>query len=178
MGTCSKCGIEMKEAGTLLQGVRKGTPDRRVFHEGQKSARHEQGEIWVKPAVIAVVVVLVAAAGFGFMQYRASRMGGRSYVSAVPEASTRVTKTAPVTAQNGDITIPVEDGGGRERALLRLSGVGQDHHLLHNEDSRRHDKTAFEPALPATMSKLGYAAGRTGSLQQLRHGIPSRGDRQ
>ncbi len=151
MSTCSKCGVELKEHAKFCKACGGQTS-----LNDKKARVMSQEKTWVKPAAIAGVVLLVAAAGFGFMQYRASHMGGRPMFPPHRDASARLMKAVPVTAKNGDVLIPaaiVEDGNAHFFSYP-AAGKTVTFYVMKTADGMI--KTAFDACIACNHAKLGY----------------------
>jgi uncharacterized membrane protein YvbJ len=72
MRTCSKCGGELKENVKFCK-----TCGGQALLDDKKARVMGRDKTWVKPTVVAAVVVLVSAGAFGFLQFKANRMGSR-----------------------------------------------------------------------------------------------------
>jgi uncharacterized membrane protein len=151
MSTCSKCGKVMKENAKFCKSC--GGP---ASLEDKKARVMTTEKSWIKPAAIAAVVVLAVVGGLMFKEFRAKRMGGHPMFPPHREASARLTNAVMVTAQSGDVRIPVktvEDGkahffsyatGGKTITFFVMKAV---------DGSIR---TAFDACVACNHAKLGY----------------------
>jgi hypothetical protein len=151
MSTCSKCGVELREHAKFCK-----TCGGQASLEDKKARVMSREKTWVKPAVIATVVVLVAGGAFGFMQFRANRMGGRPMFPPHRDASARMRNTAIVMAENGDIRIPmnsVEDGNAH---FFSYATGGKTVTFVVMKAADGSIRTAFDACVACNHAKLGY----------------------
>ena len=154
MSTCSKCGVELKEHAKFCK-----TCGGQASLDDKKARVMSREKTWVKPTIIAAVVVLVAAGAYGFTQFRASRMGGRPMFPPHRREETRVARMSQataVTAQNGDVLIPlktVEDGNAHFFSYT-AAGKAVTFYMMKTADGTI--KTAFDACVACNHAKLGY----------------------
>jgi uncharacterized membrane protein len=156
MNKCGKCGNQMKEQTKFCKSCGSDLSGSAASLNDKKARVMSQDRTWVKPAVIASVVVLVVVGGLLFRDFRAKRMGNNPQFAPHRDASTRTTNAVPVTEQSGDVKIPmanVQDGnahfysyaaGGKTVTFFVMKAV---------DGSIR---TAFDACVACNHAKLGY----------------------
>ena len=152
MNTCGKCGIEMKENAKYCK-----TCGAHASLNDKKARVMTQEKTWVKPALIMAVVVVIAVGGWMFRESRAANpMGGQSQFSRQRDSSGRTAKAMAVSAQNGDIRIPVsavEDGNAHFFAY-GTGGKTITFFVMKAADGTI--RTAFDACMACNHAKLGY----------------------
>ncbi len=151
MSTCSNCGVEMKENAKFC----KSCGGDASLHR-KKARVMTQEKNWVKPAAIAAVLVLAAAAGLLFVQFRAKGAGAHPMFPPHRDASARVTNAVTVKAENGDVRIPlktVEDGNAHFFAYA-AGGKSVTFFVMKAADGSV--RSAFDACVACNHAKLGY----------------------
>jgi hypothetical protein len=115
-----------------------------------------QEKTWVKPAMIAAAIVLVVAGGLGFNSYRAKSMDGQAMFAPDRNGSARVSNASVVTAQNGEIRIPIKtvDDGNSHFFSYKTGGTTVTFFLMKAADGSI--RTAFDACMACNHAKLGY----------------------
>jgi len=156
MNKCGKCGSNVKEqakfcksCGTELSGSAASLNDK-------KARVMSQEKNWVKPAVIASVVVLVVVGGLLFKDFRAKRMGNNPQFAPQRDASARTTKAVAVTDQGGEVKIPmanVQDGNAH---FYSFAAGGKTITFFVMKAADGSIRTAFDACVACNHAKLGY----------------------
>jgi hypothetical protein len=151
MSKCSKCGKQIKESSKFCAscGGHASLDEKKARVLGQEKT-------WVKPALIAAAIVLVVVGGLGFNSYRAKSMDGQAMFPPDRNGSARVSNAAVVTAQNGEIRIPiktVEDGNSHFFAYA-TGGKTVTFFVMKAADGSV--RTAFDACVACNHAKLGY----------------------
>jgi uncharacterized membrane protein len=154
MSTCSKCGVELKGHAKFCK-----TCGGQASLDDKKARVMSREKTWLKPTVITAVVVIVAAGVFGFTQFRANRMGARPMFSPHRSEETRAARMSQamaVTAQNGDVLIPVKtvEDGNAHFFSYAAAGKAVTFYVMKTADGTI--KTAFDACVACNHAKLGY----------------------
>jgi hypothetical protein len=154
MRTCSKCGVVLKESAKFCKAC--GGP---ASLDAKKARVMGRDKTWLKPAVIAAVVVLAAAGVLGFLQFRAKRMSGRPMFPPHRSEETRtarMSQATAVTAQHGDVLIPVKtvEDGNAHFFSYPAAGKTVTFYVMKTADGTI--KTAFDACIACNHAKLGY----------------------
>jgi hypothetical protein len=155
MGKCGKCGADVKESAKFC----KSCGGNALLSD--KKARVMTGtageKSWVKPAVIAAVLIAVVA---GFWMFRESRaanqMGGQPAFSPQRDASGRLANAVRVTAEGGVVHIPVrtvEDGNAH---FFAYETAGKTITFFAVKAADGSVRTAFDACMACNHAKLGY----------------------
>lgn len=151
MSKCSKCGAEVKANTKFCTscGGNASLDEKKARVMGQEKS-------WTKPVLIAVVVVAAVAAGFGFTQFREKPMGGQPSFPPHRDSSARISNAVVVTAQNGEIRIPLQgvDDGNSHFFAYTTGGRTVTFFIMKAADGSI--RTAFDACVACNHAKLGY----------------------
>ena len=109
MNTCGNCGKQMKEQSKFCKSCGSGLSGSAASLNDKKARVMSQERTWVKPAVIASIVVLVVVGGLLFKDVRAKGMGNNPQFAPQRDAATRTSVVIPVTQQGGEVKIALAD---------------------------------------------------------------------
>jgi uncharacterized membrane protein len=156
MNTCAKCGSQMKEQARFCKscGSDLSRADASLHDKKARVMSHER--TWVKPAVIAAVVVCVVAGGLLFRDFRAKRTGNRPQFPQHRDASARTTRAVPVTGQGGEVKIPlvnVQDGNAH---FFSYASGGTVITFFVMKAANGSIRTALDACVACNHAKLGY----------------------
>lgn len=154
MSECMKCGKEAKGPAKYCKACGGGLSPHASLNS--KKARVIGPErTWVKPAVILAVVALVVTGGLLFKESSAERMGNGAF-SPKHDASARLASAVPVSAQGGNVRIPlgtVVDGNAHFFAYVS-GGKTITFFVMKAADGSI--RTAFDACTACNHAKLGY----------------------
>ncbi len=136
MNKCGKCGKQMKEQSKFCKSCGSDLSGSAASLNDKKARVMSQERTWVKPAVIASIVVLVVVGGLLFKDVRAKGMGKHpsSLRSGTPQ---RERPAAPVTEQGGEVKIALADVQDGNAHFLLLCRGRKDDHLFRDEGRGR-----------------------------------------
>lgn len=152
MNKCGKCGVEIKENAKYCKSCGSG-----LSFSDKKARVMTREKRWVKPAVIAAVVVVIAAGGWMFKESRAgNQMGNQPMFSPNREASGRPAGAVPVNARDGEIRIELKtvDDGNAHFFAYRTGGKTVTFFLM--KAANGSIRTAFDACMSCNHAKLGY----------------------
>ena len=157
MSKCTKCGVETpaqakfcKSCGGSLTGGASSLKDK-------KSRVTKSEKTWVKPAVIAVVVVLVvvgAWAGKGILM--ANKMGGRPMFAPQRDASYRLSHVEAVKNEGGIVRIPLAAVGDGKAHFYSYASGGKTISFFVMKTADGGIRTAYDACMSCNHAKLGY----------------------
>jgi len=156
MNKCNKCGSKVKEQTKFCKSCGSDLSGSAGSLNDKKARVMSQERTWVKPAVIASVVVLVVVGVLLFRDLRAKDMGGNPQFPPHREASTRTTKAVPVTNLGGEVKIPlavVQDGNAH---FYSFAAAGKNITFFVMKSADGSIKTAFDACVACNHAKLGY----------------------
>lgn len=157
MSTCSKCGAEAPEKAKFCKACG-GSLAAGASSLNDKKARVTGGErSWVKPAVIAAVVVLVvvgAWAGKGMVM--AKKMGGRPMFAPLRDASFRLSHTEAVKNEGGVVRIPVASVVDGKAHFYSYASNGKTISFFVMKTADGSIQTAYDACMACNHAKLGY----------------------
>lgn len=157
MNTCGKCGVEMNESAKYCKSCGGSLSKSDASLNDKKARVMSQEKNWVKPAVIAAALVVMAAGGWMFKESRAGNtMGGQPMFSPNREASARQTGAAPVTAQGGEVRIPVKTVGDGNAHFFAYATEGKTVTFFVMKAADGSLRTAFDACMACNHAKLGY----------------------
>jgi uncharacterized membrane protein len=152
MKTCGKCGAELKESVKYCKSCGSAS----LLQEKKARVMSEE-KSWVKPTIIAAVVLVVMVGGWMYRESRASNpMGDQSGFSPQRDASARFANARPVTVQEGEVRIPVagvDDGNAHFFAYPAGQKTVTFFVMKASDGSIR---TAFDACTACNHAKLGY----------------------
>jgi uncharacterized membrane protein len=124
----------------------------------EKKARvMSQEKNWMKPALIAAAVVLIAAGAWMFKESRAaSSMAGQATFAPQRASSARGSNATLVTAQNGDVRIPVKNVEDGNAHFFAYSAGGKTVTFFVMKAADGGIRTAFDACVACNHAKLGY----------------------
>lgn len=156
MNKCSKCGSNVKEQTKFCKSCGSDLSGSAASLNDKKARVMSQERTWVKPAVIASVVVLVVVGGLLFRDFRAKGMGSSPQFPPHRDASARTTKAVPVTVQGGEVKIPlanVQDGNAH---FFSYASGGKTVTFFVMKAADGGIRTAFDACVACNHAKLGY----------------------
>jgi len=156
MSKCGKCGSKVKEQTKFCKSCGSDLSGAATSLNDKKARVMSQEKTWVKPAVIASVVVFVVVGGLLFKDVRAKGMGASPKFPPHRDASSRTTTAMPVTEQGGDVKIPlanVQDGNAH--FFSYVSG-GKTITFFAMKAADGSIRTAFDACVACNHAKLGY----------------------
>jgi hypothetical protein len=156
MNKCGKCGSNVKEQTKFCKSCGSDLSGSPASLNDKKARVMSQERTWVKPAVIASVVVLVVAGGLLFRDFRAKRMGNNPQFAPHRDASTRTTKALPVTEQGGEVKIPVANVQDGNAHFYSFSVAGKTITFFVMKAADGSIRTAFDACVACNHAKLGY----------------------
>lgn len=156
MSKCGKCGAEMKENAKFCKACGSSVAAE-VSQNDKKSRVMSRERTWVKPVVIAAVLVLAATGAWlakGVIMSK--KMGGHPMFTPHRDGSARLTNAVPVKAQNGDVRIALDtlDDGKAHFFAFTSSGKTVTFFVMKAPDGGIH--TAFDACMACNHAKLGY----------------------
>jgi uncharacterized membrane protein len=156
MNTCGKCGSQVKEQSKFCKSCGSDLSSFAVPLNDKKARVMSRERTWVKPAVIASVVVFVVVGGLLFRDFRAKRMGNRPQFSPHRDASVRTTNAAPVTVQGGEVKIPLADVLDGSAHFFSYAAGGKTITFFVMKAADGGIRTAFDACVACNHAKLGY----------------------
>ncbi len=163
MGMCGACGAEMKENANYCKSCGGSLSTGNASLHEKKARVMSRERKWVKPVVIAAVIVLVGAGlWMAKAAYQSKRMSSHPMFPPHRDASARLTNAASVQEQGGSVLIPlttVEDGKAHFFAYTAGSKTVTFFVMKATDGSIR---TAFDACIACNHAKLGYR--REGNL--------------
>jgi uncharacterized membrane protein len=139
---CKSCGSDLTSAAASLTD--------------KKARVMSQERTWVKPAVIAGVVVLVVVGGLLFKDVRAKGMGSNPQFSPQRDASTRTSVAMPVTGQGGEVKIALADVQDGNAHFFSYAAAGKTITFFVMKAADGSIRTAFDACVACNHAKLGY----------------------
>jgi len=156
MGTCTTCGVEMKDNAKFCKKCGAGSAQAAQL-DRKKERIMSQEKTWVKPAAIAAaVVVLAGALWLAKGVYMSKQMGGHPMFAPHRDASARFTNAVLIKEQGGKVVIPLttlEDGKAHFYALA-AGGKTITFFLIKATDGSI--RTAYDACMACNHAKLGY----------------------
>ncbi len=156
MNKCNKCGSQVKEQTKFCKSCGSDLSGAAASLNDKKARVMSQERTWVKPAVIASIVVLVVVGGLLFRDVRAKSMGNNPQFPPHRDASTRTTKALPVTELGGEVKIPlanVQDGNAH---FFSYAAGGKTITFFVVKAADGSIRTAFDACVACNHAKLGY----------------------
>jgi hypothetical protein len=157
MSTCSKCGQETsgqakfcKSCGGSLAGGASSLNDKKSRVTGKEKS-------WVKPALIAAVVILVvvgAWAGKGIVM--AKKMGGRPMFAPLRDSSYRLSHVEAVKSENGLVRIPLAALADGKAHFFSYASGGKTISFFVMKTADGNIRTAYDACMACNHAKLGY----------------------
>jgi len=156
MNTCGKCGSQMKEQSKFCKSCGSGLSGSAASLNDKKARVMSQERTWVKPAVIALVVVVVVVGGLLFRDVRAKGMGNKPQFPPHRDASARTVSAVPVTEQGGDVKIPLADVQDGNAHFFSYAAGGKTITFFVMKAADGSIRTAFDACVACNHAKLGY----------------------
>lgn len=157
MSKCNKCGADANEDGKYCKSCGTSLSGNGAMND-KKARVLDREKTWSKPAIIAAAVVLVVAALWGGRNViMAKRMGDHPLFSPHRDGSARLVNAMPVSAQGGDIRIPVktiEDGNAHFFSYPAAGSKTITFFVMKAMDGSIH--TALDACVACNHAKLGY----------------------
>ena len=155
MNKCGKCGSQVKEETKFCKTC--GSDLAASSSLNDKKARvMSQERTWVKPAVIAAVVVCVVVGGLLFRDVRAKSMGGNPQFAPNRDASSRTTNALPVTDKAGEVKIAMADLQDGNAHFYSYAADGKTITFFVMKAADGSIRTAFDACVACNHAKLGY----------------------
>jgi len=156
MSKCTKCGSQMKEQSKFCKSCGSDLSGSAASLNDKKARVMSQERTWVKPAVIASIVVLVVVGGLVFKDVRAKSMGNNNpQFSPQRDASTRTT-AVPVTQQGGEVKILLADVQDGNAHFYSYAAGGKTITFFVMKAADGSIRTAFDACVACNHAKLGY----------------------
>jgi uncharacterized membrane protein len=157
MNTCKKCGKEVNEQAKFCKACGGNLAASDGSLNDKKARVMSKERTWIKPAMIAGVVVLaVVAAWAGKGIYMAKKMGNRPAFAALRDSSARLSKAVMVTSEAGDVRIPLTtlDDNNAHFFAYASNGKTITFFVMKAKDGSIH--TALDACVACNHAKLGY----------------------
>jgi uncharacterized membrane protein len=157
MSKCSKCGVETKEnrkfckaCGTRLSPIDASMNEKKARVLGKEKK-------WLRPAMIAAVVI-VAAGGLWLARgaYMSRTMGGQPQFPPLRDTSARLAHAVAVQSEGGEVRVPlaaVDDGNAHFFAYV-TGGKTVTFFVMQAMDGSI--RTAYDACVACNHAKLGY----------------------
>lgn len=156
MNTCGNCGKQMKEQSKFCKSCGSGLSGSAASLNDKKARVMSQERTWVKPAVIASIVVLVVVGGLLFKDVRATGMGGKPQFAPQRDASTRASGAIAVTDQGGEVKIALADVQDGNAHFYSYTAGGKTVTFFVMKAADGSIRTAFDACVACNHAKLGY----------------------
>ena len=156
MNKCTKCGSNVKEQTRFCKSCGSDLSGSAASLNDKKARVMSQERTWVKPAVIASVVVLVVVGGLLFKDVRAKAMGNTPQFPPHRDASARTKVAVPVTDQGGDVKIPLSDVQDGNAHFFSYAAGGKTVTFFVMKAADGSIRTAFDACVACNHAKLGY----------------------
>ena len=156
MNKCGKCGSNVKEQTKFCKSCGSDLSGSAASLSDKKARIMSQERTWVKPAMVAAIVVLVVVGALLFKDFRAKRMGNNPQFPPHRDASARTTNAVPVIVQGGEVKIPlasVQDGNAH---FYSYAAGGKNITFFVMKAADGSIRTAFDACVACNHAKLGY----------------------
>lgn len=156
MNKCIKCGVQMDDTSIYCKACSTAVKAD-SGHERKKERVLGREKTWIKPAVIAAGIILVAVAGWFLKDVAmAKHPGMRPTFATQRDQSARSINAVAVNDEGGVVRIPlasVEDGNAHFFTLAS-GGKKISFFAMRAQDGSIH--TAFDACVSCNHAKLGY----------------------
>jgi hypothetical protein len=157
MSKCGTCGVETKGNRKFCKACGAGLTQNGASFNDKKARVLGKEKKWLKPAMIAAVV-LVAAGGLWLARgaYMSENMGGQPQFPPLRDASSRLTHAAAVKSEGGEVRVPLADvDDGNAHFFAYVSG-GKTLTFFVMKAMDGSIRTAFDACVACNHAKLGY----------------------
>ena len=156
MNTCGKCGSTMKEQAKFCKSCGSDPSGSAASLNDKKARVMTRERTWMKPAVIASVVVFVVVGGLLFRDGRAKSMGNRPQLAPQRDTSARASGAMPVTEQGGEVKIPLANVLDGNAHFFSYAAGGKTITFFVLKAADGSIRTAFDACVACNHAKLGY----------------------
>jgi len=156
MSKCDKCGAETKESVKYCKAC--GASQGSGTSLNEKKARVMSSEKrWVKPAVIAAAIVLIAAVAWTAKGTNMSKKTeGHPLFAPRHDQSARLANAVMVKEQGGSVTIPLASIDDGKAHFYAYSAGGKTITFFVMKAADGSVRTAFDACMACNHAKLGY----------------------
>jgi uncharacterized membrane protein len=157
MNRCKKCGAEVSEQAKFCKACGGNLAGADASLNDKKARVMGQDKKWIKPVVIAGVIVLALAAVWGAKGIIMSKkMGNRPMFSALRDPSVRLSKAVVVKSESGDVRIPLATFDDHKAHFFAYASGNKMITFFVIKAMDNSIRTALDACVACNHAKLGY----------------------
>jgi len=157
MGTCGTCGKEIKKDAKFCKACGAGRSGNNAVLNDKKARIMGREQAWKKPLMIAAtVVVVIGALWFAKVIVMKMKMGNRPMFAPHRDASSRLSHTAVVKSEGGDVRIPVQSIEDGQAHFFSYTAGGKTITFFVMKAADGSIRTALDACVSCNHAKLGY----------------------
>ena len=157
MSTCKKCGAEVNEHAKFCKACGGNLARAEASLNDKKARVMGRDKTWIKPLVIAGVVILaVAAVWAGKGLIMSKKMGNRPMFSALRDPSVRLSKAVMVKSEGGNVRIPLATFDDHKAHFFAYTSGSKTITFFAMKAMDGSIRTALDACVSCNHAKLGY----------------------